>query len=91
MYIVLLILLVLSSPLLNAAEKPALLLAELYQDNIDVRKYWVSEKLDGVRAYWDGKQLISRGGHVIAAPAWFVADFPARKLDGELWLGRSFA
>lgn len=74
---------------LAAAAKPDLLLAEVYRDNIDVKQYWVSEKLDGVRAYWDGKQLISRGGNVIAAPEWFVADFPAQKLDGELWLSRN--
>lgn len=74
---------------LTAATKPDLLLAEIYTETIDVQQYWVSEKLDGVRAYWDGKQLISRGGNVIAAPEWFVADFPAQKLDGELWLGRN--
>ncbi|SEI10441.1 DNA ligase-1 [Rheinheimera pacifica] len=74
---------------LTAATKPDLLLAEVYNGNIDVQQYWVSEKLDGVRAYWDGKQLISRGGNVIAAPEWFVADFPKQKLDGELWLGRN--
>lgn len=74
---------------LAAATKPDLLLAEVYNGNINVQQYWVSEKLDGVRAYWDGKQLISRGGNVIAAPEWFVADFPAQKLDGELWLGRN--
>ncbi|MCS4306724.1 DNA ligase-1 [Rheinheimera pacifica] len=74
---------------LAAATKPDLLLAEVYNGNINVQQYWVSEKLDGVRAYWDGKQLISRGGNVIAAPEWFVADFPAQKLDGELWLSRN--
>ena len=74
---------------LTAASKPELLLAQVYDDTVDVKQYWVSEKLDGVRAYWDGKQLISRGGSVIAAPAWFVADFPPQPLDGELWLGRN--
>lgn len=74
---------------LAATTKPDLLLAQVYSDTIEVQQYWVSEKLDGVRAYWDGKQLLSRGGNVIAAPAWFVADFPAQKLDGELWLGRN--
>ena len=73
---------------LFAATKPDLLLAEAYRDNIDVRQYWVSEKLDGVRAFWNGEQLVSRGGNVIAAPAWFVANFPKVALDGELWLGR---
>ena len=72
-----------------APAKPDLLLAEVYRDNIDVQQYWVSEKLDGVRAFWNGKQLISRGGQLIAAPAWFVAHFPTQKLDGELWLGRN--
>lgn len=74
---------------LMGATKPDLLLAELYTENIDVAKYWVSEKLDGVRAFWDGKNLVSRGGQVIAAPAWFVADLPKVALDGELWLGRN--
>jgi len=72
-----------------AASKPDLLLAEVYRDGIAVEQYWVSEKLDGVRAYWDGKQLLSRGGERIAAPTWFVADFPKTALDGELWLGRN--
>jgi len=53
-----------------------------------VADYFVSEKLDGVRARWDGKQLISRNGNVFAAPAWFIRDFPRQVLDGELWLGR---
>lgn len=74
---------------LNAAAKPELLLAEVYNDNIEVQQYWVSEKLDGVRAFWNGKQLITRGGNIIAAPTWFTADFPPRQLDGELWLGRN--
>ena len=74
---------------LAAASKPELILAQVYDDTVDVQQYWVSEKLDGVRAYWDGKQLISRGGNLIAAPAWFVADFPPQQLDGELWLGRN--
>jgi len=82
-------LLLLSCLVLAAATKPDMLLAEVYRDGIDVRSYWISEKLDGVRAFWDGKRLISRGGEVIAAPAWFVADFPNTALDGELWLGRN--
>lgn len=74
---------------LAAASKPELVLANVYNTDIEVEQYWVSEKLDGVRAYWDGKQLITRGGNVIAAPAWFVADFPTQALDGELWLARN--
>lgn len=70
------------------AGEPPLLLAERYQDNVDVRQYWVSEKLDGVRAHWDGKQLRFRSGNIVHAPDWFIAVLPPQPLDGELWIGR---
>ena len=63
-------------------------LARTYRDGIDVSAYWVSEKLDGVRARWDGHALFSRAGNRFNAPPWFVAGFPAMQLDGELWMGR---
>ncbi|MFA6041447.1 MAG: DNA ligase [Methylophilus sp.] len=53
-----------------------------------MREYLVSEKLDGVRAVWDGKTLTTRQGNTIQAPAWFVEKFPKTPLDGELWIGR---
>ena len=69
------------------ADAPALLLAKVYNDQTDLSDYWVSEKLDGVRAYWDGEHLISRQGNRFAAPVWFTAGFPDEPLDGELWMG----
>lgn len=63
-------------------------LANVYQQGTPLADYWVSEKLDGVRAYWDGECLWSRGGHPFSAPEWFIRDFPQQPLDGELWLGR---
>lgn len=48
----------------------------------------MSEKLDGVRALWDGKKFISRNGNVFHAPAWFITAMPAIALDGELFMGR---
>lgn len=75
-------------PFAPAAELPALAHAEVYRAGIDPAAYWVSEKLDGVRAVWDGGQLRFRSGRLIAAPAWFTQGFPARALDGELWIGR---
>ncbi|WP_428354586.1 DNA ligase [Methyloprofundus sp.] len=71
-----------------AADKPALMLAKVFHASVDVSDYWVSEKLDGVRARWNGHQLISRGGKVLAAPDWFVDEFPDTALDGELWVAR---
>ncbi|MDR1708874.1 MAG: DNA ligase [Candidatus Accumulibacter sp.] len=72
----------------TAGEAPALLLAKTIGKDIDVTRYLVSEKLDGVRAYWDGRTLRTRGGAAINAPGWFVEGFPAQPLDGELWAGR---
>ena len=70
------------------AEAPALLLAGRYRPGIDLRDWWVSEKYDGVRAHWDGRQLRTRGGERIAAPVWFTAGWSALPLDGELLAGR---
>jgi DNA ligase-1 len=67
---------------------PGAMLALRYTPAIDPAGYWVSEKLDGVRAVWDGQQLRFRSGRMIVAPAWFIAALPATPLDGELWLGR---
>jgi DNA ligase-1 len=67
---------------------PPLLLAESWDFVSDPTGWWLSEKLDGVRAYWDGKQLFSRLGNLFHAPDWFVAGLPNVPLDGELWMGR---
>lgn len=64
-------------------------LARLYQDDIVVKDYWISEKLDGIRARWTGSGLITRNGNTIHAPSWFVKGFPQQTLDGELWLARN--
>jgi DNA ligase 1 len=64
------------------------LLAKTAPTGIDPAGYLVSEKLDGVRAVWDGKVLRFRSGRLIAAPAWFIAKLPQEPMDGELWVGR---
>lgn len=85
--IVSLILTILCTPAIGQ-EKPDIMLAESYEHGLDITQYWVSEKLDGVRARWNGTQLISRGGKIFAAPEWFTEGFPGIPLDGELWTGR---
>lgn len=67
---------------------PSVMLADRYHEGIDPADYWVSEKLDGVRALWDGRLLYFRSGQPVAAPDWFVAGLPQQALDGELWIGR---
>ncbi|WP_127471341.1 DNA ligase [Thiomicrorhabdus aquaedulcis] len=75
-------------PSLGAVERPNIMLLTEYSNTQEVNGWVMSEKLDGVRALWDGKQLISRNGLVFAVPEWFIAGFPPFALDGELWLAR---
>ncbi len=70
------------------AAAPALLLAHAWDNDQDLTGWWLSEKLDGVRAYWDGQQFLSRQGNRFYAPDWFVAGLPSFPLDGELWIDR---
>ena len=74
-----------------AAEKqppPPLLLANVWKSSIDPTGWWMSEKYDGLRAYWDGQKLWTRYGNLIHAPDYFLAELPRDiVLDGELWMG----
>lgn len=47
----------------------------------------MSEKLDGIRGYWNGHTLYSRHGNKIKHPSIFTQDLPNIALDGEIWLG----
>ena len=79
------------APRSPVAEKvsPALLLANVWNPSIDPTGWWISEKYDGLRGYWDGQKLWSRKGTAIHAPDWFLAELPKDiALDGELWIGR---
>jgi DNA ligase 1 len=75
----------------SAASKspaPPLLLAHSWDNEQDVKGWHMSEKLDGVRAYWNGKQFVSRQGNVFHAPTWFTKGLPSIALDGEIWMDR---
>ena len=61
----------------------------LFTSSTDPKGWWMSEKLDGLRAYWDGKHFFSRLGNSFHAPEWFIKDLPyGMELDGELFGGR---
>jgi DNA ligase-1 len=69
-------------------QTPHLLLANVWHPSIDPTGWWMSEKYDGLRAYWDGQKLWSRKGNLIHAPGHFLAEIPRDiVLDGELWIG----
>jgi DNA ligase-1 len=65
-----------------------LMLPQVYTGQVDVAGWLMSEKLDGVRGYWDGRQLLSQSGNPLHPPAAFIRDLPPFPLEGELWGGR---
>ena len=76
------------TPAVTKGTAPPVLLAHSWSHDVAPDGWWMSEKLDGIRAYWDGAQFWSRLGNRFAAPPWFTAALPAHPLDGELWMGR---
>lgn len=68
-----------------------LLAKEFDPDKQNVEGWYLSEKLDGIRAFWSSKnkKLYTRNGKIIHSPAWFIEKFPLDvDMDGELWIGR---
>lgn len=65
-----------------------IMLAQVYTDDIDVSGWLMSEKLDGVRGYWDGQQMLSKKGNRLYPPLAFTRNLPPFPLEGELWGGR---
>jgi len=69
-------------------QKPAIQHAATYVPVADIQEYWLSEKLDGIRGYWNGSQLVTRQGNTIDSPQWFTKNWPTTEMDGELWIAR---
>jgi len=70
------------------SQPPEIQLANIYHEGVNLSEYLVSEKLDGVRGYWDGEKLITKKGNAINAPKWFTKNFPNEAIEGELWISR---
>ena len=71
------------------ATKPDLFLLKTYDDSKDVVGWVMSEKLDGIRGFWTGKELLTRGGVKLTPPKWFIKNYPPFAIDGELWTKRN--
>ncbi|KAK1733071.1 DNA ligase [Skeletonema marinoi] len=69
---------------------PELALAKKWDESMNVKGYYLSEKLDGMRCLWDGLgNLYSRNHNIIHAPSYFTQALPTGiALDGELFVGR---
>lgn len=74
--------------LITWANDSDLMLLSTYE-NQDIQGWVMSEKLDGIRGYWDGKALLSRQGLPLPTPAYFTAQFPPFAIDGELFSERN--
>lgn len=62
--------------------------AKIYSEDQNVTGWYMSEKLDGIRAFWDGKNLKTRTSRELFSPPEFTKNFPPFELDGELWTKR---
>jgi DNA ligase 1 len=63
------------------------MLADKYNDKKhSVIGWYMSHKIDGIRAYWDYNRgmLVTRNDKQIYAPQWFLDGMPDFDLDGEL-------
>ncbi len=78
-----------AGPAVYAAPAPEIMLPLVHEQRVDVSGWLMSEKLDGVRGYWDGRQLLSKNGHPFRPPPAFTANFPPFPLEGEIWGGRN--
>ena len=85
-FIKLLLFFITLSSFLNASNLKVMLL-KTYKDQ-NITGWVMSEKLDGIRGYWDGKHLLTRHGNIIHAPKWFIKNYPPFTIDGELWSKR---
>ena len=66
-----------------------LMLPEVYEEDININGWLMSEKLDGIRGYWDGEKLLSKNGIPLNPPAAFIRNFPDFAVEGEIWGGRN--
>lgn len=72
----------------SLANKPDLFLLKTYDDSKEVVGWVMSEKLDGIRGFWTGQELLTRGGKRLNPPTWFTQNYPPFAIDGELWTKR---
>ena len=64
---------------------PPLLLSDYIGQTVE--GWLASEKIDGIRALWNGSQFVSRNGVTFAVPDWFKVGMPDCLLDGEFFAG----
>ena len=55
----------------SGVQAPPLMLAKTWKKGNNIRGWWMSEKFDGVRAFWTGRKLITSHMHLRGLPNLF--------------------
>ena len=53
--------------------------------SMEPKGWYLTEKYDGMRLYWNGSKFISRQGKIVKVPDFLSKKLPVVALDGELW------
>ena len=69
------------------ADKLNLLLLKVYKKQ-NVTDWVMSERSDGIRAYWDRQKLLIRSGNIMYVLKWFIKSYLPFILGRELWRKR---
>ena len=59
--------------------------ATIWEESMNPTGWWMSEKYDGVRLYWNGSQFLTRQGKVVKVPKEISSKMPDVPMEGELW------
>jgi DNA ligase-1 len=59
--------------------------ATLWENSGNPTNWWMAEKFDGMRFYWNGSKFFTRSGNVVKVPESITKQLPSVALDGELW------
>jgi hypothetical protein len=73
------------NPLTIPGSQNTLMTATMWNEARDPTGWYMTEKFDGVRLYWNGTRFYTRQGKKLAAADPIVSLMPAVALDGELW------
>jgi DNA ligase-1 len=57
----------------------------LWDNSKEPTGWWMTEKYDGMRLYWNGNQFFTRLGTILKVPEFITEQMPKVALDGELW------
>ena len=71
---------------LSRIKESLMLSTEWDNSTMDPTGWYMSEKYDGMRLYWNGNQFYSRNGEIVKVPSTIRDNMPSSiSLDGELW------